>query len=414
MVSMELSKNKIYSLLFVGYFVFMGTTLSLTLGLTPISFIGNAVIMLLPILIIAWSLRSTVLSLHDICIGFATSLMILVPLFNMLIYSRSYIGVVQTASFIFSWLVLLGVLFNQEYISKNQDKFWRWFNNFSVIFIFLGLLEYIACFFFDVVPPYAETANGDFFVGYFTIFHVIEDAQLPHFRFYGPFGEPGDLAMWSSVLIFYNLLRKNYLALIILCIGAFLTFSPSIFISILIAFVFYSIKKKGILYLPVAITLIALLIFFFGSYFVDFLQEILINKERSLTSRYDSTFSFFSQLGFLITNYPLGIPAFETTAEAYASGISFPANFSAITAYERGGIIVFALYLLFLSYGAFNSIFSILVSKENFISNEIYLYYLILLPFVVQRGSLFELGIFPLLFGGVFFQKLRPNQLVTA
>ena len=412
MVLTKLSKNKIYSLLFLGYFIFMGTTLRLTLGLTSLSFIVNALIILLPILIIVWSFRSVTLNLHDICMSFVTSLMVLIPLLNMFIYSRSYIGAVQTSSFIFSWLVLLSVLFNQEFISKNQDKFWRWFNKLSVILISLGLFEYVACIFFNVVPPYIETSNGNYLVGWFTVFYAL-DPFTPHFRFYGPFGEPGELAMWSSVLIFYNLLRKNYLALAILCIAAFAAFSPSILISIFIGFIFHAIKKKSIFYLPLIIILITLLFFFFGSYFLDFIQEVLNNKERSLASRYDSTFGFFSQLGFLITNYPLGIPAFETTAEAYASGISFAANFSAITAYERGGIIVFALYLLLLSYGAFNSILAILGSKRGFIFNEIYLYYLILLPFVIQRESLFELGVFPLLFGSVFFRKLKRSQKIT-
>ena len=79
----KLSKNKIYSLLFLGYFIFMGTTLRLTLGLTSLSFIVNALIILLPILIIVWSFRSVTLNLHDICMSFVTSLMVLIPLLKL-------------------------------------------------------------------------------------------------------------------------------------------------------------------------------------------------------------------------------------------------------------------------------------------------------------------------------------------
>jgi len=413
MVSMKLSKNKIYNLLFFGYLVFMGTTLKLTLGLTSISFFANAAIIILPILIIAWSLRSVTLSTHDMCVGLAVVLMILIPLLNMLVVSRSYIGIVQTMSFIFPWLVLLSVIFNQEYVSKNQAKFLRWFNNFSIVFIFLGLLEYILVFFFDWKLPIIETANGDFYAGYFTVFHVISDSDLPHFRFYGPFGEPGSLAMYASILIFYNLLRKNYLALTIVCIGAFAAFSPSILVSLLIAFIIYFIKIKKIYNFLLVFTIISSLVFYFGSDLINFGQGILSNKQSSLLSRYESTAGFFTNLGFLTTNYPVGIPAFKTSAEAHVSGISFAANFTAITAFERGGIIVFALYLLLLGYGAFNSIVAILGSKKSLIFCEIYLYYLLFLPFVVQREGLFEMGIFSLLFGSVFFRKLRRSYLVT-
>ena len=409
---LKISKNKIHTLMFFGYLTFIGTTLKLTLGLTAISLIVNAAVISLPVLIIASNLRAATLSMHDTWMGLATVLMILLPLFNLLIVSRSYAGIVQTLSFIFPWLVFLSVIFNQNYISKNQAKFWRWFNNFLIVLTFLGLLEYVACIFYGVVPPYVDTSNGEFLVGWFTVFHAL-DPYTPHYRFYGPFAEAGDLAMWASVLIFYNLLRKNYFALMILCLGAFFAASPSVLISFVIGAIVYTFKTRNIYYFTMALTLIPALIFYFNSDLGNFGQEILIDKQTSLQSRYDSTSGFFNKLGALITSYPLGIPAYATTAEASASGTSFAANFTAITAFERGGVICFGLYLLLLCYGAFNSVTAILTSNKSLLFNEIYLYYLILLPFAVQRGALFEFGIFPLLFSSVFLQRLRRSHLVT-
>jgi hypothetical protein len=316
-------------------------------------------------------------------------------------------------SFILPWLVLTSVILNQEYIGQNQGKFWKWFNNFSVIFISLGLIEYVACIFFGVIPPYVQTANGGLLVGWFTVFHAL-DPTTPHFRFYGPLGEPSQLAMWASILIFYNLLRKNYLAVIILCIAAFAAFSPSILVSFLVAAIVYVVTRKNISYQLLVLLLVLGLTLFFGNDLIKFGEEIYLNKESSLASRFDSTTGFFSKLGFLVQNYPLGIPAFETSEEAFSSGISFAGNFSPITAYERGGIVVFSLYLLLLGYGSLNSIVAIVRSKKSIIFCESHFYYLIILPYLVQRGTLFELGIFPLLFASVFFAKSRRASSITA
>ena len=106
---LKISKNKIHTLMFFGYLTFIGTTLKLTLGLTAISLIVNAAVISLPVLIIASNLRAATLSMHDTWMGLATVLMILLPLFNLLIVSRSYAGIVQTLSFIFPWLALLRV-----------------------------------------------------------------------------------------------------------------------------------------------------------------------------------------------------------------------------------------------------------------------------------------------------------------
>ena len=247
-------------------------------------------------------------------------------------------------------------------------------------------------------------------MGWFTVFHAL-DPYTPHYRFYGPFGEAGDLAMWASILIFYNLLRKNYFALMILCLGAFFAASPSVLISLVIGAIVYTFKTRNIYYFIMALTLIPALIFFFNSDLANFGQEILISKESSLQARYDSTFGFFSRLGSLITSYPLGIPAYATSAEARASGISFAANFTAITAFDRGGVICFVIYLILLGYGAFSSVIAIFNSNKGLLFNEISLYYLILMPFVVQRANVFEFGIFALLFSSVFLQKSKPSHL---
>ena len=392
----------------------MGTNLKLTLGMSSISFVFTSAVIALPIFITVYSLRSAVLNPKDTCILLATVFIIILSITNMLLYFRGYTGVVQLFSFVFPWLVLVSVILNQKYIAQNQDKFWKWFNNFSIVLISLGLIEYIACMFFGVIPPYAETANGGFLVGKFTVFHAI-DPYTPHFRFYGPFGEPGQLAMWTSALIFYNSIRRNYLAIMILCIASFAAFSPSILISFLIYFIIFLIlNKKNAIYFLLILIFLPCLVLYFGNDALNFTKEIYLNKESSLASRYESTFGFFRRFSYLVHTYPFGIPVFETSEEAFSSGISFASNFSPIGAYEHGGIIVFSLYLLLLGYGALISIVNILMFNKGYFECEIYIYFLILLPFLVQRASIFELGVFPLLFASVFFHKIKRTSLAIA
>lgn len=405
-MSLRVSKNMVFNSLFFGYLIFMGTTLKLTLGLSSISFIFTASVILLPILIISNSVRNVNLNWHDVCILFATSVMVILPLINVLIYFSGPFSLVQALSFLFPWLVFMSALLNRQYVIQNQSKFWEWFNKFSIVLLTLGLIEYVACIFFGIIPPFKETANGEFFVGWFTVFHAL-DPSTPHFRFYGPFGEPGELAMWASVLIFYNLFRKNYLPVIIISISAFAAFSPSILVSFIFALVVFSIARKNVSYVFVIFILIPILIVYFSSELISFIQSIYTIKASSLASRYEWTIGFFGKFQFLVHSFPFGTPAFETSHEAFSSGINFAANFSPIEAFQRGGIIVFVLYLLFLGYGTLISLIHILKPNKNLIDCEIYMYFIILLPFVFQRGTIFELGIFPLIFAGIFFHKKK-------
>lgn len=409
MPSFKINHNIFYRIIFWGYLVLMGTTLKLTLDLTSISTILTTLLVTLPFLAIIFNLRKISLNGQDIFIIFVCCALLLSCFINVITHGMSYIGVVQTLSFTFPWTVLLCVAFSKEYILWSAPIFWKWFNNFIFALTFLGLLEYFAVFSLGFLPPVKETPNGTFFVGYTTIFHALESG-IPHFRFYGPFGEPGDLAMWASVLIVYNALRRNYLVAVIFALAVVLSASPSAYISLLVALGFFVYKSRNVIAAFTLILLVLVLWYFFTEvvYFVD---SILVRKETSLQTRVEKFVGFFENFRFLIVSHPFGIPFFETTFDARSSGLSFAGNFTPILAFERGGIVAFTAYSLLLTFALTVSFMKIVSSKKSLFSSEIYLYFLMIFPFVVQRHAVFEFGLFPILFSAIFLVCMKSKEL---
>ncbi|MDC0172513.1 hypothetical protein OAK26_02075 [Gammaproteobacteria bacterium] len=408
MISLKIADSIFYRAIFWGYLVLMGTTLKLTLNLASISTVLIATLITLPFLAVIFKLQKIRLNGQDIFVLFVSCALMLSCFINITTQGISYIGIIQTLSFIFPWMLLICVIFGKEYILRNQPTFWKWFNNFIVILIFLGLLEYFACFYFGFVPPYKETANGPFFVGYTTIFHALETG-VPHFRFYGPFGEPGELAMWASVLIVYNLFRRNYLMLGILMLASFLSASPAVYVSLLVAFGFYAFKSKSVISYA-TLFFVVLALWYLLTDIIYAIDSILITKESSLAAREEAFIGFFDKFDSLVLNQPFGISFFETTSAARSSGLSFAGNFTPILAFERGGIVAFVAYLLLLIFGSMVSFMRIVASKHSLFSNEIYVYFLMLLPFVVQRSAVLEFGLFPFLFSAIFLGRLRSQK----
>lgn len=411
MGSLKISENKFYSVVFFGYLILIGTTLKVTLNLESISTFLTGILVTLPFMWLIYKSRKVALNSHDLFVSFLVCVLLICCFINMFVQDISFIAIVQTLSFIFPWLILLCVVFSKDYISRNQPTFWKWFNTFIVTLTFLGLLEYFACFNFGFVPPLKQTQNGPFFVGYTTVFHALQQG-VPHFRFYGPFGEPGDLALWGSILMVYNLFRRNYWYVGILILALFLSASPSVLLSLLVAFSIYVFKNRSFIgYFTLFFAVFALWYFYID--IIDFINNILIVKQGSLEDRTDSFLGFFGNFEFLVVNYTFGLPFFATSAEATASGINFGGNFTPILAFERGGIIAFIVYLLFLVFCSMVSFMRIIMSRDSLFSNEIYLYFFMLLPFIVQRHALFEFGIFSILFSALFLRRSRGQKGLT-
>ena len=403
----HISVTFLCKIFFVVYVFFTMTTLKFTLGLTAISSIFNSLLCLLALIV----------SLHGMAhskFGLRTSILLVLTIsfcfscFINLFLHWSLIGMVQVISHLLSWIALIMVISNKEISLGNYKLHWSWFNNFIVIICFIGLCEYLAIYSLGYRPPIMEmdTGMGKYYVGYSTMLQKFDDLDIPYFRFQGPFGESGDLAMWASVLMVYNFLRRQYLYAIILVLSIFGAFSPSVFISLFIAFLVF-MWTRSLIAMPIVFLMACLVAGIFINEIIDIYNTTVEIKIRSVGDRFNATKDFIDNSSLLINSYPFGIPFFESANEKIASGLGTSASYGPMGSYEIGGVIAFIAHFVILIYGFLISSYKILISKNSLLENELYMYYLMLFTYIVQRASLFDIAIIPFLFAPLFFDKIK-------
>ena len=407
----RISITSIYKVIFILYIGFWMTTLKFSWNLTYVSTICNAAIFMLAGAVILRGLVNSKFDVGSWMLLFLASSIVLVSFANMFV-NWSLLALTQVLSYILPWLILIMVVTNQETSVKAYKLFWRWFNNFFVIICLFGLCEYVLVYTLGYRPPIMElnTGMGDYYVGYFTLFQKIVGLDIPYFRFQGPLGESGDLAMWTSVLLVYNLLRKQYIYSTILLVAMFAAYSPSIIIALFVSFVCYVWSRSNLM------ALVLLLLAFFTALIlyndIAILYDTIMQmKATSLAERVDGVNAFFNALPFLLNSYPFGIPFFTETAEKVASGIGFSGVYGPIPSYEIGGVIAFLAHLVLLFYFLLLSIHKIFLTKVSLIENELYMYYLMMLPYVFQRQGFFEYALSAFLFAPIFFAKVDMSRV---
>lgn len=408
----KISTALILRLFFIINIIFFLTTLKFTLGLTAFSAIFNVFLVVLALTAILNGLTYSKFDSKS-----ALYLILTVSLcfscFVNLFTNWSFLALIQVITYLVSWLALIMVVVNQETAIKNLRYYWNWFNGFVVIICFVGLIEYLAVYAVGYRPPVMilDTGMGSYYVGFTTMLQKIPGLDVPYFRFQGPFGESGDLGMWASVLFIYNLLRQKYVYAFILSIAILGAFSPSIVIGLLLAFLIY-IWTRSIGSSFLLILLSCLIIGIFLVDIVDIYTETIYAKRFSLGERLRANVIFLERLPMLLSGYPFGIPFFESSAEKMASGLGSTAVYGPIGSYEVGGIVASVVYIIFAFYGAFVSAYNILISKASMLENELYVYYLMLFTYIVQRSTLFDIAIFPFLFAPFFFKSKRTKDVL--
>lgn len=402
----KISIGTLINVFLILYVVFMMTTLKFTLGLTSISMILNAFVFLMAMLIIFHGLANLKIELLPSMLLILTFVLISSCLLNLFINWKPF-GLFQVVIYLLPWLALIIVLVHGEVACRNYKSYWFWGNKFFVFICFVGLCEYFAIYTLGYRPPIMEldTGMGEYYVGYSTMLQKKIGLDIPYFRFQGPLGESGDLAMWASVFIVYNLLRHKYAYAAVLAVAIFGAFSPSVFISLIVGFLVYTWTRSALI-MPIMLIGSGLVIAIFMSDIILLYNNVTEMKAGSIGSRLEGNLDFINKLPFLINTYPFGIPFFESSGERIASGVGFSTSYGAIGSYMIGGLMAFLIYIVFNLYFLFLSAYKILFSKASLIENELYLYYLMLFTYIVQRGTLFDYPIFPFLFAPFFFNKL--------
>jgi hypothetical protein len=403
----KISIGTLINVFLILYVVFMMTTLKFTLGLSSISIIFNAFVFLLAMLIIFHGLANLKIELLPSMLLILAFVLISSCLLNLFINWEPF-GLFQVVIYLLPWLALMIVLVHGDVACRNYKSYWFWGNKFFVLLCFVGLCEYFAIYTLGYRPPIMvlDTGMGEYYVGYSTMLQKKIGLDIPYFRFQGPLGESGDLAMWASVFIVYNLLRHKYAYAAVLAVAIFGAFSPSVFISLMVGFLVYTWTRSALI-MPIMLIGSGLVVAIFMSDIILLYNNVTEMKAGSLGSRLEGNLDFINKLPFLINTYPFGIPFFESSGERIASGVGFSTSYGAIWSYMIGGLMAFIIYIVFNLYFLFLSAYKIFFSKASLIENELYLYYLMLFTYIVQRGTLFDFAIFPFLFAPFFFNKLN-------
>ena len=74
-----------------------------------------------------------------------------------------------------------------------------------------------------------------------------------------------------------------------------------------------------------------------------------------------------------------------------------------------GGLIAFFVYIVIVFYGLILSGYKILLFKGGMMENELYIYYLMLFTYIIQRATLIDYAIFPFLFAPLFMGMMSTN-----
>ncbi len=386
------------------------TTLKFTLNLTSISWIFNAFIFAVALALVSRSALSGNSRVGSSFFFMIICFLIASCVINLSINWSSY-GVVQVVSYLMPWLAMLMVVLNHDLALKKCSFYWHWANKFLVFMCAAGLFEYMIIFAGGYRPPVMELATGagEYYVGYSTLFLKVPNLDVPYFRFQGPFGESGDLAMWASVLFIYNILRQQYVYASILAVAMLGAFSPSVVLSLLVAVTAVIVTRSlglAVLLVTVSVTLVSL---FFGD-IVGLYDSVAVMKQTSMGDRLDSHASFIQSFRDLLIQHPFGVPFFESMDEKISAGVGFSAAYGAIGNYMVSGFIGLLVYLLLAGKLAITSLVKLISSKENLVENELALYFLMLFTYTVQRATLVDYLIFPFLFAPIIFNKVAKKS----
>ena len=111
-------------------------------------------------------------------------------------------------------------------------------------------------------------------------------------------------------------------------------------------------------------------------------------------------------------NYPLGLPRFENSDEALDNGLHSGFNFSIGTSFISGGIISMTGYIIVLYRSMSYAINSLLVRDNYGFEQVVSVSLICLFPFIFQRPTIWESGLFSLLFAPYLIRYLSQDYKI--
>jgi len=329
---------------------------------------------------------------------------------NVVLNVASNFELVAYFGFVLPWAAYLSMPGICKGNRVNSKILWRLFYYFMTVSVLLGLLELLMSLNGLLDFRVLETEYGVFLGGRFSLFHMLEDGT-PHYRFYANFIEPGTLAMWLLPAIAYAFLSKKYFGLLILCIGLFLTDSLGGWLSflLLVVVVFFielnnKIKNKYAV-LGVTITLFLVMSVSFSASFISSYES----KKYSARVRVENISMAIQKVPTIMLTNPLGIDLALDTESNIQNEAYIGSNFMPVSYFQNGGILAIYGYVFVL---LFFFLFSLKILRKYDLSLEekvVFGSIIFLMPFIVQRTTIFESSIFAFLWAPLVIGRLSKN-----
>lgn len=318
---------------------------------------------------------------------------------NIIYYSLQNIKIITQLGNTLPWLYCLSIPYFIKKKAINIQQLWKWYYYFFVIINLLSLLEYYSIYLGNLNFQYLETPYGPFLVNKISWLYMTPDG-LPHFRYYACFYEPGTLAMFLLPAISYAFFYKKYIGILILLGAFYFTFSLggmiSLFLLALVIIFISFAKNSKFLIVSIFITILMALVGWFNlrDQFITEYEE----KGNASEVREQSFVRTIENIPVMLLKYPMGIEQAETTNELEKKENFIPTNFIVGYYINTGGFLallgylVITLMMLIISIGA--------VLKGNLLKEEkvIFSSLIVLFPFIFQRSTIWESGLFALMF----------------
>lgn len=407
---MKNRNNSFTMLLFIGTLFFQLTSFKFIWGVEFVSRIMNAILFCLStgaaiIFYFKKSCNKRVVNYYLI----PCFLVYIGQFLNTAFYSFRNPAVINQFGTLIPWSMALCIPYLLERGAIRPNRLWFYFNIFMTVTSLLALVEYFLVFAEFTILRSIETSGGRFLAGYVSMLYSVNyqnQGEEVYYRLYSVFMEPGTLAMFLIPVITYSVLSERYFSVAIYLISMYLTDSLGGIISLIMSFVFIIFIKitKIMSWLPAAgLTIFFAILLVFSSS----LSQRYNDKGNSATEREDSFIKFVNIFPRLLINYPLGLPRYESSDEASENSLHSGFNFSIGTSFVFGGILSFTGYILvvygFMSY----SIKNLMHSSDSWLVQVVSVSMISLFPFIFQRATILESGLFSLLFAPFLIQGLN-------
>ncbi|MDF0692469.1 hypothetical protein [Aquirufa ecclesiirivi] len=386
--------------LFISTLLFQTTGLKYIWSLLTISTIVNFSILVSLLLISLYVIQGTSFSVITWKRYLIPSIMIFGGMAaNIIYYSFQNIKIITQMGNTLPWLYCLSIPYFIKKKAINIQQLWKWYYYFIVIINLLSLLEYYSIYLGNLNFKFLETPYGPYIVNNFSWLYMTPDG-LPHFRYYACFYEPGTLAMFLLPAISYAFFYKKYIGLLILLGAFYFTFSLggmiSLFLLALIIIFISFARNSKFLIVSIFITILMAIVGWWNlrDQFITEYEE----KGNSSEVREQSFVRTIENIPGMLLKYPFGIEQAETTNELEKNENYIPTNFIVGYYINTGGFLALLGYLVVTLVTLKISIVAVL--KGNLLKEDkvIFSSLIVLFPFIFQRSTIWESGLFALMF----------------